>query len=121
MKAETVAQLAAGEISPVPVGRVKVQGTIVSNVLKQGWGDDAMIRKLLVRDDRGFKVWGNCPSLMNPALGSRIEFTATLEPSKDDPAFGFYKRATKVSVVEGEPLIRFRDSDQHSPVEYRPL
>ena len=38
-----------------------------------------------------------CHELPSPS----IAFTATTEPSKDDPAFGFFKRATKASLLDG--------------------
>ena len=32
--------------------------------------------------------------------GRRVEFTATVEVSDNDPAFGFYSRPSKASLVE---------------------
>jgi hypothetical protein len=67
--------------------------------------------KMLVRDDSGFKVWGSIPSKMfdlatengvephgNSFKGKRVSFTAALQPSEDDPKFGFFKRPTKPEV-----------------------
>ena len=51
---------------------------------------------MLVKDDSGFKVFGTVPSsISRVSKGDVVEFTATLEPSKDDPKFGFYKRPSK--------------------------
>lgn len=123
---------------PVPAGRQKVTGEIVSKRWEEnGYGGSL---KILVKDNRGFKVWGNCPSsislrdkkvyqevestnylrlmqgdgghteirdgklnyhwMAQVAIekGDKVEFTATLEQSKDDDRFGFFKRPTKATV-----------------------
>ena len=62
------------------------------------WGDSF---KMLFKDDRGFKLWGSVPRSLEEAAkrGVRIEFTATLEQSEDDPLFGFFKRPSKAKVL----------------------
>ena len=62
---------------------------------------------MLVRDDRGFKLWGTVPASLGYSelgehsltKGDRISFTATLEQSNDDPKFGFFKRPTKAELI----------------------
>ncbi len=62
--------------------------------------------KALIIDDRGFKVWGTVSKKMREAAGEgsvvdmRFSFEATVEPSNDDPKFGFYKRPTKVEKLD---------------------
>lgn len=65
--------------------------------------------KMLVRDDRGFKVWGTVPSAIVEGVeatqpigvlkGERITFLATVEASKDDETFGFTKRPRKATLL----------------------
>lgn len=90
-----------------PSGRVKLSGRILS--LKVVDTDFGPVTKMLLLDDRGFKVYGSRPSFPtnpaaleydNPERGDRIEFFAAVEPSRDDVKFGFYKRPTKGKVIE---------------------
>jgi hypothetical protein len=54
---------------------------------------------MLVKDDRGFRVYGTVPGdIIGVANGDRVRFDAAVEPSKDDPKFGFYKRPTKATI-----------------------
>ena len=73
----------------VPAGRMAVTGEVLS----------VLTWKMLVRDDRGFKVWGTIPRAINPARGDRVTFTAKLEQSKDDRSFGFFSRPTQAAIV----------------------
>jgi hypothetical protein len=85
------------DASPVITGKVTITGTILSTK----WQDSAYgsTLKMLVRDDRGFKVWGTCPASLDCSgvtaeKGDRVTFTATVEASRDDETFGFFKRPT---------------------------
>ena len=51
------------------------------------------ITKALVQLTNGCKVWGTAPE--GTIAGASVTFTATVELSGKDPAFGFYKRPTK--------------------------
>lgn len=85
--------------APVIEGRIQVTGRVLTtkDVESQfGW-----TTKMLVFDDRGFKVWGTVPSSISAVQrGARVRFLATVEKSKDDETFGFYSRPTKAEVVE---------------------
>lgn len=110
-KAEWAAQDAKAE--DVPTGKVAISGTVISQKLQHSVGYDSTW-KMLVRDDRGFKVWGSIPrKLMEEAeeewdrdervnapvlKGKRVSFNATVTPSDKDPKFGFFKRPTKASL-----------------------
>lgn len=86
--------------SPVVTGRVTITGEIVT--LKWKDSDFGGSMKMLVRDDRGFKVWGTMPMSLgdvNAEKGDRVTFTATVEQSRDDETFGFFKRPTGAQVV----------------------
>jgi len=97
-KAELEAKWAAeAEIAaPVPTGRVAVKGKVLMTKTVDGYAYNTLVHKMLVKDDSGFKVFGTVPNAIScVSKGDVVEFTATLEPSKDDPKFGFYKRPSK--------------------------
>ena len=91
--------------APVPVTseRVRVEGTVVKVDWKQGFGYYDSARKvIIVRDDRGFKVWGSSPKIkqnegrnLQVEQGDRIAFDAQVTVSDRDETFGFFKRPTK--------------------------
>lgn len=94
---------------PAPVGRVTVTGEIVHVKLHEDMYGSTF--KIIVRDDRGFKVWTTMPSALRPdsisggapeiyALkGKRVRFDAALSRSDRDASFAFGKRPTKASVL----------------------
>ena len=82
---------------PVPAGRTAIAGTVLNTKWQDGMYGSAL--KMLVQDDRGFKVWGSVPSSIDVEKGDQITFSAAVEPSKDDDKFGFFKRPTKASIV----------------------
>ena len=96
-EAEEAAVYAAAE--EVPEGHVEVTGELLTIRHDENrWG---VVTKILVRDVRGFKVWGSRPEALNEARrGDTVTFTGTVTQSSDDPKFGFFKRPTKASIVE---------------------
>jgi hypothetical protein len=84
--------------SPVIEGRITVTGEVLSTKWQEGDFGGAL--KMLVRDDRGFKLWGTVPAAISPDRGDRITFTATVTKSQDDETFGFFKRPSKAFVEE---------------------
>ena len=101
--AERAAEIAARPMENVPEGRSEVTGEVVS--LK--WEDNhfspspdaPMVCKIVVADERGFRLYGTAPKAIREELakGDRVTFTATLEPK--EAGFGFFKRATKARVL----------------------
>lgn len=85
--------------SPVVEGRIEIVGKVSTTK----WVDNAYggALKMLVLDDRGFKVWGTVPSALEVEQGYRVGFTATVTASTDDESFGWYKRPSKAEVLEG--------------------
>lgn len=84
-----------------PSGKVVITGTILKSEWREdNWGGSI---KITVKDDRGFLVWGTCPTV--PSLnhmgerGDKITFTADVTPSDKDEKFGFYKRPTKAQYL----------------------
>lgn len=86
----------------VLTGRVKLTGLVLGiKCVESEWGCQT---KVLVRDDRGFKVWGTYPTTGDSYdKGARISFVARVERSKDDPAFGFFSRPTKGELLAPAP------------------
>lgn len=115
------AEEAAEPKTEVPSGRMVVTGVIVST--KHTWSQYGDTLKMLVKDDRGFKVFGTFPTSLadeiygiwyethqeentwgpdcweEQARGTRVTFTATLERSRDDANFGFYSRPAKAALA----------------------
>ena len=88
----------AANTVPVVEGRGVVGGEILS---KKERGDQyGDYYAITVRDDRGFTLWGRIPKAISDAeVGDKVVFTATLVKSDDDAGFGFFKRASKASVI----------------------
>lgn len=81
-------------LPPAPTGKVTVTGEVLT--IKPVVNDWGMTVKTLVKDDQGFKVWCTLPKAIGAAeRGQRVQFSVTLEPSKDDPSFAFGKRPSK--------------------------
>lgn len=103
-RAEFIAKEQA-EAEPVIEGRIQITGKVIS--IK--WVDSqyGTTTKILVKDDRNFKVWGSAPSSIDDTLslepklvkGARVTFTATVTASEDDNTFGFYKRPAKAELL----------------------
>ena len=101
--AERAAELDARPMENVPEGRSEVTGEVVS--LK--WEDNSfspspyapMVCKVVVADERGFRLYGTAPKAIREELakGDRVTFAAALEPK--EAGFGFFKRATKARVL----------------------
>ena len=99
---------------PAPEGKTTVLGTILS--VKAQEGDYGITWKMLVDDDRGFRVWSTIPAALygwvegapggylrpEDLRGRRVSFSATLAPKAEDPSFAIAKRPTKATLVDGE-------------------
>lgn len=87
--------------SDCPQGEVVITGTVISTKWQESpyYGRSGTL-KMLVQDDRGFKVYGTAPSSLDAKLqGERVTFTATVTPSQNDPNFGFYSRPKKSAFI----------------------
>lgn len=86
-------------IAPVVEGTgVLVEGEVLSVKWRENpWGGGL---KMLVKETRGFKVWGSVPSAISEVeRGAVVRFVANVEASNDDECFGFFKRPRKAVVV----------------------
>lgn len=92
------AEAKANEPTPEPVIEGKgivIEGVLLGTRSEPGYGYNQYVTKMLVRDDRNFKVWGTYPTFADqnyPQPGDRIRFTANVEASDNDECFGFFKR-----------------------------
>ena len=82
---------------PAPTGRTQVIGQVLSTKVVES--DFGSTLKMLVKDDRNFKVWCTVPAGSGQVRDHRVTFMVNLEPSKDDPFFAFGKRPTKLQVL----------------------
>lgn len=93
------AEREAAEPKPVPIpDEIKGERVVLTGIVlgtKVVDSDFGSTLKMLMRDDRGFKVWGTVPRELDDVKGTRVTFTAKVEASDDDPCFGFYSRPTK--------------------------
>lgn len=87
---------AHSEGEDVTEGRQLITGMI----LAFKWQDShyGSVKKMLVQDDRGCRLWGSVPSGLDAMREDQISFTATVERSDRDSKFGFFKRPAKASV-----------------------
>lgn len=105
------------EPSAVIAGRITIEGRLLT--VKNQEGRYGCTTKMLVLDDRGFKVWGTFPdsfsgplfdraiedgstdirSWLSAGAKARVRFAAAVEQSRDDETFGFFKRPTKAEVI----------------------
>lgn len=96
-RAERDARHEAGE--DVEEGRVVITGEVLA--FKWQSSDYGDTLKMLVQDDRGFRVWGSVPKGLDDAeRNSRISFTATVQQSDNDSKFGFFKRPAKAELLD---------------------
>ena len=84
----------------VTEGRQVITGMVLTLKWQSSdWGD---VLKMLVQDDRGFRVWGSVPRDLELVRGDRIQFTGTIKQSDRDTRFGFFKRPTKAINLSSE-------------------
>lgn len=88
---------AHAEGEDVPEGRLVITGTLLAMKWQESYYGDTL--KMLVQDDRGFRVWGSVPSSLDANRNDRIQFTAAVQRSDKDSKFGFFKRPTKSQVL----------------------
>lgn len=91
---------------PVPEGKETITGVVahvkyVDNPFSYSGG---RIPKIVVKDNRGFKVYGTAPKALleddrEELVGKEVTFVATLNQSDDDESFGFYSRPSKAKFI----------------------
>tara|TARA_R110000737_G_scaffold184800_1_gene208070 strand:- start:796 stop:1233 length:438 start_codon:yes stop_codon:yes gene_type:complete len=88
----------AADFVPLTDERILIEGEVVHSVVKESKFGPS--RKCLVLDNRGFKVWGSCVVWVDEGQTQRVRFMARVERSDSDPKFGFFKRPSKVELLE---------------------
>jgi hypothetical protein len=92
---------------PAPEGPCTIEGEVVSLKCVEGYMRGSEVLKMVVRDDRGFAVWCTVPTAIEGdglTRGARVRFTATVERSKQDAAFGFAKRPRAATLLARAPV-----------------
>lgn len=91
---------------PVTDERIQVAGEVVGIKMVEGFNYNSPdVKKIVVLDDRGFKVYGTCPNSIAAAeRGDHVSFMSKIETSDDDSQFGFFKRPSKATLVYSEDL-----------------
>lgn len=90
----------------VPEGEVELKGEILSKKNVETWTNgysSSYTTKIVLLDERGFKVYGTLQSKIDEAeKGDIVSFTATVKPKEDDSKFGFFKRPNGAKIIKGE-------------------
>jgi len=95
--AQRAAEQAAAQPVPVSDQRQTIRGEVVSTKVVDGFRGP--VTKMLVRHADGWKVWGTVPAGLTVERGDEVEFAAKIEPSRDDPKFGFFSRPTQARKI----------------------
>ena len=74
-----------------------MSGTVLSTRYNDEWGTT----QCLLKEDRGFKLWGTVPRAIvaDADRGTHIRFIARIERSDQDDFFGFFRRPTKAEIA----------------------
>jgi hypothetical protein len=83
----------------VVVGKgIRISGEVVSKKWRESQYGGCF--KMIVQDDRGFKVWGSVPGSIDAIEpGQHVEFVANVEVADDNSKFGFFKRPRNAVAV----------------------
>jgi len=113
IKRDQVREAARLAASPVPTGRVEVEGKVVKvsrKKVRRGYAD-ATVFGLTIESADGWRVYVNSPRAISNYVSAelnsnyralenaRVAFTATVSASDDDATFGFASRPVKARVL----------------------
>lgn len=89
---------------PIVDGKQVITGDVIS--IKWQESDYGYTLKMLVKDERGFKVYGTAPKAIKDSvddyddlLDKKVTFSAVVSASRDDEKFGFYYKPTKAAIA----------------------
>lgn len=114
IEAARAAEREAAEDVPETSERITITGTVLTVRVDEG-GQFGPTTKVLVRDERGFKLWGSRPAIKQgrdehgnqeysiAEKGDKISFSAVVERSDKDSKFGFFRRPTKGKMLQRAP------------------
>jgi hypothetical protein len=85
----------------VEAGRQEIRGKVVGFKFVRGFGYNSPdVCKVIIKDTEGRGYYGTLPSAISDAeKGDWVCLTGTVEPSDDDPLFGFFKRPAKATIT----------------------
>ena len=84
-----------GELS---IGRQEIEGAVLN--IKAQHSDYGTTFKMLIELVTGQRVFGSIPKAISEvAIGNSVKFTGTVELSRDDKTFGFFKRPSKATII----------------------
>lgn len=93
----------AEPLTPFVGERITIEGEVIKTATRESrYG---LQYKIIVLDDRGFKVWGTVPSSIadeawQSLQGRRVRFDAKIAGTGDeDEYFGFYSRPTRATLL----------------------
>lgn len=88
------------QLVPVTEDRIQFEGKIINIKFQENQFGGTL--KMLFEDIRGFKLWGSVPSkLLDEELSNlNIKFAATVSVSNNDKSFGYFKRPTKIEILD---------------------
>lgn len=118
---EDAEKAALADAPALTAGRYVIEGTVVSHKWTDDDGPYGSQHKMLVKLDDGNKVWGTVPAAIEDAMrdswdddgtlipaqvddlkGARVQLTATVTVSHDDPHFGYYGNPRTAAVLTAE-------------------
>ena len=103
-EASRKAELAAAAPVPVTDARVDVDGVILT--IKSVETQFGITDKCLLKTSAGWKLWVTLPAdIGTAARGDTIALSCRVEPSKDDPKFGFGKRPSRARIVKSTATV----------------
>lgn len=85
------------DANPVPLTdkRIRIEGEVTSLFYDEEWGRSNMIVKTIW----GWVAKGTRPSGLEVQKGDKVEFLATVKPSKNNEKFGYFSRPTQAKKV----------------------
>ena len=88
------------EVVPSTEERVEFSGKILNTKYQENQFGGSL--KMLFQDERGFKLWGSVPNkLLEQNLPNlKIKFIASVQVSRNDKSFGYFKRPTKIEIID---------------------
>lgn len=94
-KTQQARETARTEDCPTDSNRRTITGTVLS--VKECDTMYGLTYRMTVLTTGGYRVNGTVPRAINPAIGDRVQFDATIDQKETD--FGFFKKPTKASIV----------------------
>jgi len=88
------------EVIPSSEERIDFSGKILGTKYQENQFGGCL--KMIFQDERGFKLYGSVPNklLEQNLTDLKIKFSATVQVSNNDKSFGYFKRPTKIEILD---------------------